>query len=106
VALTLLLLSLMIVPSLSCSSGGGHGAYTPANGAGANDTISGDESDPKGALGAGGDVGDSGGSMLLGSGEAGPLGPESENGVAWFSDQVVAVVDSGVWRSHEDFAFV
>lgn len=75
-ALTLLLLSLISMPGLSCTSGGGgHVAYTPANGAGMNDTNPGDGSDPKGALGAGGDVGDKDGGMLLGSGEAGPLGP-------------------------------
>jgi len=33
-----------------------------------------------------------------------PIGPEESGG--WFSDQVVAVIDSGVYRYHEDFAFL
>jgi len=35
-----------------------------------------------------------------------PLGPEDEDQGQWFSDQVVAVVDDGVWRLHEDFSFI
>jgi hypothetical protein len=34
-----------------------------------------------------------------------PAGPEAEDG-EWFSDQVVAVVDDGVFRTHPDYAFV
>jgi hypothetical protein len=33
-----------------------------------------------------------------------PIGPQDTGG--WFSDQVVAVVDTGVYRNHEDFAFL
>ncbi|MBN2082227.1 hypothetical protein JW859_08465 [bacterium] len=34
-----------------------------------------------------------------------PAGPETEEG-EWFSDQVVAVVDDGVYRNHPDYAFL
>jgi len=35
-----------------------------------------------------------------------PLGPEDQDQGQWFSDQVIAVVDCGVWRMHPDFAFI